>query len=43
VTGLEMDRFYKIKEGQAQATPWNLKTFRLDRTTGELHHHHHGD
>jgi hypothetical protein len=42
VTGLEMDRFYKVKEDQAQATPWDLKSFRLDTKTGEPHHHHHG-
>jgi len=43
VTGLEMDRFYKIKEDQAQATLWNLKAFQLDTKGGEPHHHHHGN
>jgi len=41
LTGLEMDRFYKVKEDQPQATLWNLKSFRLDMNTCEPHHHHH--
>jgi hypothetical protein len=41
LTGLEMDRFYKIKEDQAKATLWNLKAFHLDTKSGEPHHHHH--
>jgi len=41
LTGLEMDRFYRVKEGQAEATPWNLKSFRLDSKAGEVHGHHH--
>ncbi len=36
--GLEMDRFYKIKEGDAAAIPWDLKRF--DYAHGASHHHH---
>src|SRR5258706_148453 len=39
-TGLEMDRFYKIKEDQAQATLWNLKAIKLNTKIAEPHHHH---
>jgi hypothetical protein len=38
---LEMNRFYKVKEDEAKATPWNLKSFHIDTTPGEAHHHHH--
>ena len=41
LTGLEMDRFYRVKERQAEAMPWNLKSFRLDSKAGEIHGHHH--
>src|SRR6266700_357150 len=41
LTDLEMDRFYRVKEGQAEATPWKLKSFRLDSKAGEVHGHHH--
>jgi hypothetical protein len=40
LTELQMDRFYKVKENQAQATPWNLKSFPLNTTTAGGHHHH---
>jgi hypothetical protein len=40
VSALEMDRFYKIKEDQAQPIPWNLKAFQLNTKNGESHHHH---
>lgn len=30
LTGLERDRFYKIREGDAAATPWDLKPIRLN-------------
>jgi hypothetical protein len=41
LTGLSMDRFYKIKEGEAGAAPWNLSSFRLGSKPGETHVHHH--
>ena len=42
LTGLEMDRFYKIKEGEAEAVRWNLKTFKLGAkgATPHMHEHH---
>ena len=41
LTGLEMDRFYKVKEGQDSAVRWDLKTFRLGSKAVETHTHHH--
>jgi hypothetical protein len=42
LTGLNMDRFYKIKEDQPEAIRWDLKTFHIDSTSvAPLHHHHH--
>jgi len=41
LTGLAMDRFYRVKEGEAQAVPWDLKTFHLIPDDGTAHHHHH--
>jgi hypothetical protein len=41
LTGLEKDRFYKIKEDQPQATAWDLKAFPLKIQAGEVQHHHH--
>jgi hypothetical protein len=41
LTGLSMDRFYKVKEGEAEAVPWNLKSFRLATNSGGPHAHHH--
>ena len=41
LTGLSMDRFYKVKEGETEAVPWNLKSFRLGSNAGEAHAHHH--
>ena len=41
LTGLELDRFYKIKEDEPRATLWDLKSFRIDPTNGGAHHHHH--
>ena len=40
LTGLEMDRFYKVKEDQVAATLWNLKALRLNTTSAEPQHHH---
>jgi hypothetical protein len=40
LTGLQMDRFYKVKENQARATPWDLKSFSLNTTSTAAHHHH---
>jgi hypothetical protein len=41
LTGLNMDRFYRVREDSAHATLWNLKSFTLDTKRGEVHHHHH--
>jgi hypothetical protein len=41
LTGLAMDRFYKVKEGEAQARLWDLKSFRLAHDDGTAHHQHH--
>ena len=41
LTGLSMDHFYKVKEGEAEAVSWNLKSFRLASKPGETHAHHH--
>jgi FG-GAP-like repeat/ASPIC and UnbV len=35
---LAMDQFYKIREGDAQATPWKLKSFKLAGSTGDHDH-----
>jgi len=39
--GLAMDRFYKVREDQTEAVPWDLKPFHLATKTGEGHSHHH--
>jgi hypothetical protein len=31
---LSMDRFYRVREGDAQANPWPLRSFRLAATPG---------
>jgi hypothetical protein len=36
--GLSMDEFYKVREGDAQATPWAVKKLKL-ATVGAPHHH----
>ena len=41
IAGLAMDRFYKVREDQTQAQPWNLKSFPLATKMGENHSHHH--
>lgn len=43
VTGLEPDRLYRIREGQAAAERLPLKSFSIPTTpaAGEHHHHHH--
>jgi hypothetical protein len=41
LTGLELDRFYKVREGDAQAVLWPLKTFAYAHGNGMAHHHHH--
>jgi hypothetical protein len=40
LTGLELDRFYKITEGGQQAVVWNLKSFTLPEGNGGHHHKH---
>jgi len=41
LTGLQMDRFYKVRENVAEATLWDLKRIHLNTTSTEEHHHHH--
>jgi hypothetical protein len=41
LTGLSMDRFYKVKEGETEAVPWDLKSFQLRHDDGTPHHHVH--
>jgi hypothetical protein len=41
LTGLSMDHFYKVKEGEAEALAWNLQSFRLASQPGGTHAHHH--
>jgi hypothetical protein len=38
VEGLEMDRFYKIREGDHDATSISLASFKIPATPGETHH-----
>jgi hypothetical protein len=40
LTGLDMDRFYRVKEDATQATSWDLKTIHLNTTAATVHHHH---
>jgi len=39
VEGLELDGFYRIKEGESAAARFRPKQFRLAREGGEHHHH----
>jgi hypothetical protein len=36
-----LDRFYKVREGDAQPAPWALKAFKLARNASAPAHHHH--
>lgn len=38
VEGLEMDRFYKIREGESDATRMNLASFRIPTSSGHAGH-----
>ncbi len=40
LAGLDMDRFYKVREDRAAAVPWALKTFRLGAKASDVHGHH---
>jgi hypothetical protein len=39
--GLAMDRFYRVREGDTNAEPWKLPTFKFSRTppVGPVHQH----
>jgi hypothetical protein len=39
LTGLALDRFYRIREGDAQAIPWPLKSFKFAHMAMPHHHH----
>jgi hypothetical protein len=41
LTGLQMDRFYKVGENATEATLWDLKRIHLNTANSEAHHHHH--
>jgi hypothetical protein len=41
LTGLALDHFYKVREDQPQPVRWDLKSWRIDATKAEAHHHHH--
>ncbi|HTL58641.1 MAG TPA: CRTAC1 family protein [Candidatus Limnocylindrales bacterium] len=41
LNGLTMDRFYKVKEGETRAVPWELKSFALRSQASETQHQHH--
>jgi len=38
---LPMDHFYRVREGAAEATPWDLKSFKLAVDPAKAHMHHH--
>jgi hypothetical protein len=40
ITGLNMDHFYKIREGELKPVPMRLKTFRLRKPDAQHYHHH---
>ena len=40
--GLPMDHFYKVTEGEAQATPWDVKPVHLNLAAKPMHQHDHG-
>lgn len=40
VQSLNMDQFYKVREGEAEATPWALKKFKLAAGGVSVHQHH---
>jgi hypothetical protein len=40
--GLEMDHFYKVREGDTNAVLWNLKSFTVATKAAPHEHHHHG-
>jgi hypothetical protein len=40
LTGLQLDRFYKVKEDETEATLWDVKRIHLN-TSAEPHYHHH--
>jgi hypothetical protein len=42
LTGLAMDRFYNVKEGDTQAVEFKLKTFKLGGAVAKHDHHAHG-
>ena len=41
LNGMQMDRFYKVKEGETMAVQWELKSFRLKSGSEETQHQHH--
>jgi hypothetical protein len=38
--GLNLDQFYRLREGEAQATPWAVKKFKLASAGAGTHRHH---
>jgi hypothetical protein len=41
LTGLAMDQFYKVREGDTNAVALNLKSFKFPAGAGAHEHHHH--
>ena len=41
LTGLTMDQFYQVREGETNAVTWKLKSFRFPAGAGVRGHHHH--
>lgn len=41
LAGLEMDRFYRIREGDAKATVWNVQKFEFSKTPPKSKRHQH--
>lgn len=40
ITDLEMDRFYKIREGDETAVAWSVKSFQMPKNAAPGHHSH---
>lgn len=41
LTGIDRDRFYTFREGDAAAKPWDVKKLQFDLTTKAGHKHDH--
>ncbi len=41
ISNMPMDRFYRVREGESQATPWAVKSYKLAAKPGPASHEHH--